>query len=50
MAQTKIHRKNLDKNQKLKFTKGNNSKYSWNRVMVLVHCTCPQCDLSVCEA
>ena len=36
-----------DKNPKLKFTKGNNSKNRWNRVMVLVHCTSPQCDLSV---
>ena len=26
---------------KLKFTKGNNSKNSWNRDMVLVHCTSP---------
>ena len=34
-----------DKNPKLKFTKGNNSKNSWNRVMVLAHCTSPQCDL-----
>ena len=25
---------------KVKFTKGNNSKNRWNRVMVLVHCTC----------
>ena len=37
MPQTKTH---------LKFTKGNNSKNSWKRVMVLVHCTSPQCDLS----
>ena len=34
---------------KFKFTKGNNSKNSWNRVMVLVHCTSPQYDLSVHE-
>ena len=33
------------KNPKLKFTKGNNCKNSWNRVMVLVHRTSPQCDL-----
>ena len=38
-----------DKNPKLKFTKDNNSKNSSNRVMVLVHCTSPQCDLSVYE-
>ena len=31
----------LDKNPKLKFTKGNNSKNTWNRLIVLVHCTCP---------
>ena len=30
-----------DKNPRLKFTKGNNSKNSWNRVLVLVHCTSP---------
>ena len=38
-----------DKNPKLKFTKGNNSKNRWNRVMILVHCTCRECDVSVCE-
>ena len=39
----------MDKNPKLQFTKGNNSKKRWNRVMVLVQCTPPQCDLSVYE-
>ena len=38
-----------DKNPKLKLTNLNNSKNSWNRVMVLVHCTSPKCDLSVFE-
>ena len=32
-----------------KFTKGNNSRNSWNRVMVPVHFTSPKCDLSVSE-
>ena len=30
-----------DKNPKLKFTKGNNSKNKWNRLTVLVQYTCP---------
>ena len=38
-----------DKNQAWKLTKGNNSKSMMPGVMVIVHCTSPQWDLSTCE-
>ena len=38
-----------DKNYVWKSTKGNNSKHTAGRVMVLAHCTSPQWDLSVYE-
>ena len=38
-----------DKNEVWKITKGNNSRNIKHRVMVLVHCTSPQWDLSTYE-